>query len=79
MGKRGEVKIDVERKSMNRDPMIDSDSDRSNLRISMIPAHPDARFLLEAIAFNPPSHDCMDQNLLTSVHTVSVLSSNATA
>jgi hypothetical protein len=29
----------------------------------MIPAHPDARFLFKAIAFNPPLQECMDQDL----------------
>ena len=62
-GKRGEVQIDVERKSVNRDPMIDSDSDRGNLRISMIPAYPDARVLFNAIALNPPSQERVDENL----------------
>ncbi len=61
--KREEVKIDIERKSMNRDSVIDSHSNRGNLRVGMIPAHPDAGAFLNAIAFNAPSQECMDQDL----------------
>ena len=62
-GKREEVKIDVERKSVNCDSVIDPDSDRANLRVSLVPAHPDAGVLLHAITFNPPSRECMDEDL----------------